>query len=92
MGWPQIDWYHRAFSLSQLSKWNVPETSAPAWVAMEEELVKPFSMQAFLTDTVGDIPYRNPALSFPTDSWKRAHEICNIDSCHTNGSSIWYNN
>lgn len=88
----RIDWYHYAFSLSQLSKMNVPPDQAPAWVGMEEELVYPSTLEAFLTQTGRTIPFRNPVLTFARESWKMTHHITKTSPYLTPKASIWYNN
>ena len=80
-----------AFDLSQLSKSNMLEICAPAWVAIEKELIEPYSVQAFLTQTGGDVPYRNSVLAFSRESWRWAHQTWHLNNYHTMGSSIWYN-
>lgn len=84
MGCPRIEWYHYASSLSQLSKINMSEGQAPAWIAIEKNLVKPFSMQAFLTQTGGDIPYSIRQNQLEKSSSDMQHEP-------PKGSSIWHN-
>lgn len=67
------------------------EICAPALVAIEKELIEPFSVQAFLTQTGGDVAYRNPVLAFSRESWIWAHQACHLNYYHTMGSSISYN-
>lgn len=87
----KIDWYHYAFSLSQLSKMNLPTEQAPAWVRIEEELVYPSPLEAFLTQMGRAIPFKNPVLSFARESWGVTHHMVKSNACLTPKSSIWYN-
>lgn len=89
LGCPRIDWYHRAFSLSQLSKSNMPEVCAPTWVVIEKELIEPFSVQAFLTQTGGDVPNRNPKHFLEKVGDAPPDDPFELLSHH--GTSIWYN-
>lgn len=60
----QIDWYYLSFSLSQLSKIHLPPTRVPLWVKIEEQLVYPFSVEAFLSQTDEPVSSQDPVLAF----------------------------
>ncbi|MEQ2288723.1 hypothetical protein AMECASPLE_025684 [Ameca splendens] len=87
----QIDWYHLSFSLSQLSKIHLPPTKIPLWVRMEEQMVHPFSVEAFLSQTDRPVPSQDPVMAFARESWRIAHQITKNDPCLSSTSSIWYN-
>uniref|UniRef100_A0A3P8PXA2 Reverse transcriptase domain-containing protein n=1 Tax=Astatotilapia calliptera TaxID=8154 RepID=A0A3P8PXA2_ASTCA len=57
-------WYHYAFSLSQLVKIHNSSTDKPSWVGIEESLVAPSSLEAFLTQKGRPVPFKDPVLSF----------------------------
>lgn len=86
-----IDWYHLSFSLSQLSKIHLPPTRVPLWFRIEEKLVYPFSVEAFLSQTDRMVPSQDPILAFARESWKTAHQITKADPYLSSRSSIWYN-
>lgn len=60
----QIDWYYLSSSSSQLSKIHLPPTRVPLWVKIEEKLVYPFSVEAFLSQTDGPVSSQDPVLAF----------------------------
>lgn len=75
MSLPRIDWYHYAFSLNQLSKINIVEDKSPRWVLIENELTNPLPVQAFIAQTGGEIPLKNPLLAFARETWRTSHQI-----------------
>lgn len=87
----RVDWSHLSFSLSQLSKIHLPPALAPRWVRIEEQLVYPFSVEAFLSQTNRPVPSQDPVMSFARESWTTAHQITKTDPHLSNRSSIWYN-
>lgn len=87
----RIDWYHLSFSLSQLSKIHLPPIRTPLWVRIEEQLVHPFSVEAFLSQTDRTVPSQDPIMAFAREAWKIAHQITKNDPYLSNRSSIWYN-
>ena len=84
---PKIEWYQYAFSLSQLAKINNLREGVPSWVEIEEELVAPTSIEAFLTRMGRPAPFKDPVLSFVQETWMSAHQ--HISKCSK--CSIWYN-
>lgn len=88
---PKIDWYHYAFSLSQLSKMNHSAEQAPAWVKIEEEMVFPSSLESFLTQSDRAIPFKNPLLSFARETWNQSHQLIRANPYLTARASIWFN-
>ena len=87
----RIDWYHLALSLSQLSKIHLLLTRVPLWVRIEEQLVYPFSVEAFISQSDGPVPSQDPVLAFARESWKIAHQITKANPYLSSRSSIWYN-
>lgn len=55
---PRVDWYHHAFSLNQLAKIFIAENQAAAWVLIEKELTEPIPLQAFISQTGVEIPFK----------------------------------
>lgn len=51
------------FPLNQLSTMYTAEDQAAAWISIEREL-KPLPIQAFISQTGGEIPFMNPMLMF----------------------------
>lgn len=86
-----MDWYHYAFSLNQLSKINIAEDQAPRWVPIERELTEPFPIQAFISQTGGEIPFKNPLLEFARETWRVSHQVTGLKPCFTKRSSLWHN-
>uniref|UniRef100_A0A3P9DFP2 Reverse transcriptase domain-containing protein n=1 Tax=Maylandia zebra TaxID=106582 RepID=A0A3P9DFP2_9CICH len=84
-------WYHYAFSLSQLVKIHNSSTDKPSWVGIEESLVAPSSLEAFLTQKGRPVPFKDPVLSFMQETWLRAHQYTNSSPYLTARASIWYN-
>ncbi|CAI5697422.1 unnamed protein product [Oreochromis niloticus] len=84
-------WYHYAFSLSQLVKIYNSLTEKPSWVAIEESLVAPSSLEAFLTQKGRPVPFKDPVLAFMQETWSRAHQYINVSPYLTSRASIWHN-
>lgn len=84
---PRVDWYHYAFSLNQLAKIFIAESQAPAWVLIEKELTEPIPLQAFISQTGGEIPFKNPMLLFARDTWQTSHRLINLNPSFTRKSS-----
>lgn len=76
----KMDWYHYAFSLSQLAKIN-----NSCWVVTEESLVTQTSLEAFFSH------WGRPVLAFKQETWFRAHQFINTNPYLTSRASIWYN-
>lgn len=91
LGLPRVDWYHYAFSLKQLSKTYLAEDRAPCWVSIEKDLTEPFPTQAFISQTSGEIPYKNPVLDFARETWRVAHQITGSKPSFTKNTSLWHN-
>lgn len=88
---PRLDWYHLAFSLNQLAKIDNAENQAPGWVLIEKELTEPVPLQALRSQTGGEIPSRNPLLSFVRETWQRSHDIAGLNPFFTKQSPLWHN-
>lgn len=88
---PKIEWYQYAFSLSQLAKINNLRERVPSWVEIEEELVAPTSLEAFLTQMGRPVPFKDPVLTFVQETWMSAHQHIKCSPYLTPKSSIWYN-
>lgn len=88
---PRVDWYHLAFSLNQLAKIDGAENQVPGWVLIEKELTEPIPLQAFLSQTGGEVPSRNPLLSFVRETWQKSHDITGLDPFFTKQSPLWHN-
>ena len=67
------------FSISQLAKMYVLEEQAPGWVSIEKELSDPIPLQAFIYQTGGDIPFKNPLLLFSRETWQMSHHLTLLD-------------
>ena len=67
---PRVDWYHYAFSVNQLAKIYITEDQAPGWVLTEKKLTEPIPLQAFISQTGGEILSRNPLLLFARETWQ----------------------
>lgn len=89
---PRLDWYHYAFSLNQLAKIYITEDQAPGWVLIEKELTEPIPLQAFISQTGGEIPSRNPLLLFARETWQVSHRLIGTNPSFTRKSPIWHNN
>ena len=63
----------------------------PSWAEIEEELVTPTSIEAFLTQMGRPAPFKDPVLSFVQETWISAHQHIKCSSYLTPKSSIWYN-
>lgn len=87
----KIEWYQYAFSLSQLTKINNSQEQLPSWVRIEEELVAPTSLEAFLTQRGRPVPFKDPVLIFVQETWMTAHQLIKSSPYLTPKSSIWYN-
>lgn len=75
---PRVDWYHYAFSLNQLAKIYIAEDQALGWVLTEKELTEPIPLQAFISQSKGEIPFRNPLLLFARETWKASHRLIGL--------------
>lgn len=64
----RVDWYHLSFSSSQPSKVHLPSAVASQWVRIEEQLVYPFSVEAFDSQTNRPIPSPDLVMSFARES------------------------
>lgn len=87
----KIEWYHCDFSLSQLAKINNLREQVPSWVKIEEELVAPTSLEAFLTQTGRPVPFKDPVLTFVQETWMSAYQLIKCSLHLTPKSSISYN-
>lgn len=87
----KVDWYHYAFSLSQLAKINNSPEMRPSWVVIEESLLAPTSLEAFFTQKERPVPFKDPALAFVQETWFRSHQFINTNPYLTSRASIWYN-
>ncbi len=88
---PRVDWYHYAFSLNQLAKMYITENQAPGWVLIEKELAEPIPLQAFISQTGGEIPFRNPLLLFVRETWQVSHHLISLNPSFNRKSSLWHN-
>ena len=90
----KMDWYHYAFSLSQLAKmyklYTFPD-QRPSWVNMEEGLVAPATLEAFLTQNGRRTPCDDPVLAFAQETWLKAYQFINICPFLSSKASIWFN-
>ncbi|CAG5861754.1 unnamed protein product [Menidia menidia] len=59
----------------QLTKVNYSPGWRPSWFNMEEELVAPFSLEAFFTQMGRMVPSRDPGMAFVQETWFRAHQF-----------------
>lgn len=87
-----MDWYHYAFSLKQLAKIHITEDQAPSWVGIEKELSEPIPVQAFISQSGGEVPSKNPLLSFARETWQASHRLTGLNPSFTRRSSLWHNN
>lgn len=88
---PRMDWYHYAFSLKQLPKIHIAEGRAPGWVLTENELTEPMPLQAFISQSGGEVPSKNPVLSFARETWQASHCLIGLNPSFTRRSSLLHN-
>ena len=67
-----LKWYQYAFSLSQLAKINDLQERVPSWIKIE---VAPTSLEAFLTQMVRPVPFKDPVLTYVNETWMSAHKM-----------------
>lgn len=64
---------------------------APVWVSIEKDLTYPHPVQAFITQTGGEIPHNNPVLTFSQETWRTSHKIIGSNPNFTHKTSLWHN-